>query len=360
MPAKPLIADFLASPADAGAFSNNASAELLLRQALKAHLLSRVAELGLERALTCPERMQKHLDSALQYCEANHSSVRWEIRQVLESLSSKGIPVCLLKGSAYVLGNAAAASGRVFSDIDILVPRERLDETQRTLLTSGWMYTKFDPYDQKYYREWMHELPPMRHVERGTELDVHHTIVPPTANIHLDAAKIWEGVIEVEGFSGLYLPSGLDMLLHSAVHLFNDGEFENGLRDLSDIDLLIREYSKEIDFWERLLARAIELDLRQPLFHALRYASQLLQTPVPGHVLSEIKSWGPGPVKQPLMDALFLRGLVPDHPTCNDRWSGAARWLLYVRSHWLRMPPLLLLRHLTRKAVRHWKGEGAG
>lgn len=32
--------------------------------------------------------------------------------------------------------------------------------------------------------------------------------------------------------------------------------------------------------------------------------------------------------------------------------SGFALWLLYVRAHWLRMPPHLLTVHLTRKAWR--------
>jgi hypothetical protein len=34
--------------------------------------------------------------------------------------------------------------------------------------------------------------------------------------------------------------------------------------------------------------------------------------------------------------------------------AGIARWCLYVRSHWLRMPPILLARHLTRKAFKRW------
>jgi hypothetical protein len=37
-----------------------------------------------------------------------------------------------------------------------------------------------------------------------------------------------------------------------------------------------------------------------------------------------------------------------------SRLSGMARWALYVRSHWLRMPPLLLMQHLTRKVLRRW------
>ena len=32
------------------------------------------------------------------------------------------------------------------------------------------------------------------------------------------------------------------------------------------------------------------------------------------------------------------------------RWTGLARWLLYVRSHYLRMPLSLVVPHLVRKA----------
>lgn len=358
MPTKPLITAFLAVPNQTHAFSNNASAELLLRQARRANLLSRLALLSHESGIGQEhERLKRHLQSANLFCEANHRSVRWEVKQVLSILSGKEIPVCLLKGSAYVLGENAAARGRTFSDIDIMVPSQRLEETQRILLTSGWMFTKFDRYDQKYYRKWMHELPPMRHMERGTDLDVHHTIVPPTANIDLDIEKIWAEATEVEGLPGLYIPSTLDMVLHSAVHLFNDGEFENGLRDLSDMDLLIKEFSGERRFWERLLVRAEDLDLRIPLFYAVRYCAMLLETPVPERVLEQLRDWGPGAAKQSIMDAMFIRGLAPDHPTCSDQWSEFARWALYVRSHWLRMPPLLLVQHLTRKGFRRWKGE---
>ena len=38
------------------------------------------------------------------------------------------------------------------------------------------------------------------------------------------------------------------------------------------------------------------------------------------------------------------------HPTCDTPAVDTARWLLYVRSHLLRMPPQLALPHLARKA----------
>ena len=50
------------------------------------------------------------------------------------------------------------------------------------------------------------------------------------------------------------------------------------------------------------------------------------------------------------MDALFLRTLQPN-PAGNGL-SSLARGSLYIRAHWLRMPPLLLAQHLAVKALR--------
>ena len=52
----------------------------------------------------------------------------------------------------------------------------------------------------------------------------------------------------------------------------------------------------------------------------------------------------------PLMDALFLRTLLPQHPSWVDGLSPLARGALYLRGNWLRMPPLMLARHLFHKA----------
>ena len=51
------------------------------------------------------------------------------------------------------------------------------------------------------------------------------------------------------------------------------------------------------------------------------------------------------------MHLLFLKGLTSVHPTCSSRVASIARWMLYVRAHYLRMPLHLLLPHLLRKAL---------
>jgi hypothetical protein len=49
------------------------------------------------------------------------------------------------------------------------------------------------------------------------------------------------------------------------------------------------------------------------------------------------------------MAELLRLALQPQHPSCDTRRSDLARWLLYVRSHYLRMPWYLVIPHLARK-----------
>jgi hypothetical protein len=53
-----------------------------------------------------------------------------------------------------------------------------------------------------------------------------------------------------------------------------------------------------------------------------------------------------------LMDAIWRRALLCPHPGSGLTGTATALFALYVRGHWLRMPPLLLARHLTIKAFR--------
>ena len=53
-----------------------------------------------------------------------------------------------------------------------------------------------------------------------------------------------------------------------------------------------------------------------------------------------------------VMDALYDRALQPVAPRDAGSLTLLARRALYVRAHWLRMPPLLLARHLAVKALR--------
>jgi len=328
--------------------------DLLVRQARQADLLAHLCLLLDAQGLLgrVPELPFRHLDSARSYAQAQHRVVRWEVRCLRRALVPIGVSVILLKGAAYVMAGLPPGHGRLFNDIDILVPRERLEETEQALLVQGWMTTHLNAYDQRYYRRWMHELPPLRHIRRRTVLDVHHNILPETARLHPSPEKLIAAAQSFSGDPEVRILAPADMVLHSATHLFHDGELEHGLRDLVDLDALLRDFGRDERFWKGLMPRARELDLLRPLYYALRYTQRILATPVPDAVQQDIRAGCPGVGLKPVMDALFNRALMVDHPSCTLPLTGVARWLLYIRAHYLRMPLYLLVPHLLRKAFR--------
>ncbi len=328
--------------------------EALVCQARRANLLPRVAmaldELGLLHRV--PAAPRAHLIAARTLAQAQADAVRREVAYIDRALAAMGVPIVLLKGAAYLLAGLPVARGRMFSDIDILVPRTALSRAEATLMRSGWASIKTTPYDQRYYRQWMHELPPLRHVSRQTTLDVHHAILPATARLKPDSAKLLAASRPLAGEPRLRVLAPVDMVLHSATHLFCNEEVGNGLRDLADLDSLLRDFAQEAGFWPGLTTRAAELDLTRPLYYALRYAVRILGTPVPARVLRAAEIGRPPSLLRGLMDALFLRTLYPGHAGESHGLASLARGSLYLRAHWLRMPPLLLACHLVTKAVR--------
>jgi len=327
--------------------------DLLLRQAQAADVVAKLwyhlAEKGLLDHI--PPQALVHLESARVLAAGHKQSVRWEINRISRAFGSVELPVILLKGAAYMMADLPFASGRIFSDIDLLVEQTRLESAERVLLLGGWLNSHHNAYDQRYYRDWMHELPAFRHMTRKSILDVHHTILPLTSRSSLDVSKMFSDIVPLASNPKLFTLSPIDMVLHSAAHLFHEGEFEHGFRGLMDLDGLLRHFSIEVeDFWSTLISRASELDLNKPLYYALRYTELILGTPVPDNALSEIADSVPKGFSAKLMDPLFLRALQPNHQSCDRFGSGLARWLLFIRSHYIKMPLQLLIPHLLRKA----------
>lgn len=326
----------------------------LLSIAREKNLLSRLAHsLSAQRlAGNIPDRVEAHLLSAQNLATHQHQGVIWETRHIADALAPLGIPVVLLKGAAYVLSELPAAKGRLFGDIDILVPKNTLNAVEAALMKHGWTSTGIDPYDQRYYRKWMHELPPMTHRIRATSIDVHHNILPETAKYNLNICTLLQSATQLPG-SGFYVLSPCDLVIHSATHLFHDGDFHNGLRDLHDLSLLINHFAIEQEnYWHRLQARAMEIGLEKPVFFAVRYARILLRLSCPAKIENELQRAAKvGALRLHILDRAFLSVIGGTSQTGGQSLRNMAALLLYIRAHMLRMPPLLLAQHLVRKAI---------
>jgi hypothetical protein len=329
-----------------------ATLDTLVRQARRTNLLAKLAWRldGSGLLDQVPAAPRAHFVAARIFADKHRRDVHFEIR-CLERALVAFPKIVLLKGAAYAASDLPAARGRVFSDIDLMVPKERIAEAETALRNHGWTSRTVNAYDDRYYRTWMHQIPPLSHFRRDTVIDVHHTIVPETARTPVSADKLFDAAITVPNSPNMHVLAPADMVLHSAVHLFDGGEFDIGPRDLSDLHDLLTYFGAQAGFWETLWRRAQETGLTRSLFLAVHFTRDLLGTEVPASLLGDLDSYRRAHPGLGILVSLMARGVQPPHRSAMGGMTGLARWLLYVRGHYQRMPLRLLIPHLVRKAV---------
>jgi hypothetical protein len=192
----------------------------------------------------------------------------------------------------------------------------------------------------------------MRYPGHALEVDLHHAILPPISRVKADPALLFEQARAVPGMRFRVLAPE-DQVLHACVHVFVDSDLADRLRDIVDLDGLLREFARAPGFWDRLCARAAELGLGRSLWYGLRYTSRIMATPVPDVAWSQRAAHVPSARVARLMDWLVV-GATPPLPTDGPPAMAArlARWLGSIRYFWLRMPLPILLRHAAVKGIR--------
>jgi hypothetical protein len=332
--------------------------DIVLRQARLARVEGRLADEVAANGVweTVPPKARDALANAKALCQTNRHQLEWEVTWIERALRDLDIDVVLLKGAAYAAADLPPARARLSSDVDILVPRQAIPAVEAALLAAGWEHASLDTYDQRYYRQWMHELPPLRHRDRGTVVDVHHTILPLSGRLRPDPALLTRGTRRTrhQRFTVFAPPI---MALHAMAHLVQDGDLRHAIRDVADIHDLLGHFAHEPGFWPALVTQARDLELTRPLFYGLRLAQRMMGTEVPADVVAAVDDAAPPRPLLAMMDWAAPLVLFPAYPARPSRRVRLARLALYMRSHWLRMPPLLLARHLGRKAWHRVVGD---
>jgi len=318
---------------------------------------------GLHARLACanednpkvPECVQRHLVSARRIAAYRAQLVRAELFH-LAPMCTPAFPVLVIKGGAYLLQQRRMARGRFAADVDLLVPANQLQTMEARLRAAGWGAAKLSPYDERYYRDWSHETPPMRYPGRSLEVDLHHALTPVTGTLAFDPSRLFDRSESIPGTPFRAL-SREDQVLHACLHCFHDGDLALRVREVVDIDGLVREFAVAPHFWDKLVARAHELSLTRPLWYGLYFAEAWLECPVPDTVIANLPA--PPALAQKLMAALVPLAMLPSHldgpPPIRVR---LARKALLARYHLMRMPMHLLIPHLARKSMLRLRAQG--
>lgn len=325
--------------------------EQVLRLARRLRLLARLGEAlaaaGLADAPPPPARRLLLAEQRLSGFRM--ASLRWTAERVGLALHDAPYPRVLLKGAAYAAQGLGIGAGRLPSDLDILVPKAHVADAQARLKHLGWQEVPLDAHDQHYYHAWSHEVPPMHHTAFTMELDLHHTITPPLSRHAVDAQWLLAR-LQPSHWPGWQVLHPIDQILHSAAHLFHDAEPRERVRDLVDLDALLRLQAGQADFWPGLAQRAGQLNFNEALALALHFCHHWLDTPVPPEVLTRATQAGLGRGKRhwlvPMMHALLEPAPIERLPLRRQRLAAQGQLLRY---HLHRLPLRLLVPHLWHK-----------
>lgn len=303
-----------------------------------------------------PVKVKLHMENCQRTFQRQSINVHRELLEISNVFVKKGITASVLKGAAYVSDNISCQHGRIFSDIDILVEVENLQKAEFALMTQGWIHCKETDYDKRYYREWMHEIQPMIHNVRHTVVDLHHNILPRTNSQFFDANLL---CFESSRYPNLQTLSPVDKYIHSAVHLFTEGEFSHPIRDITDLIMLfdnIKERDSELvntqSVVNAVLTRAENLGLESYINFSLYFVLVNGQSDEKQNIAKVIES----SICRSNISRLFS---LPSYKLIFNSDNTKAisvkhklslTWL-YLRSHLIKMPLRVLVPHLVRKFI---------
>ncbi|MGR5237697.1 nucleotidyltransferase family protein [Vibrio alfacsensis] len=308
---------------------------------------------GLWSAL--PNKFCQQLNSATLFYDNQRRKLAIETNEISRALAPLNISWIYLKGSAYNLNNMSNFSGRMMSDIDVLVQEEDLPQVEAALKSHGWMPAPVNSYDEKFYRSWSQEIPPLRHIYRQVELDVHFNILPKTLKESINNKHLFEQSLPFSDDPNQKVLTPHAMLAHSAIHLFYESEYTKGLRDLYDITLLINHYSAEVSFWDNLIELHNSIGNESSLYLALRYSNKIYRTQIPTKVVEHYAQFKPNLLYLSVLDFCFLNIFTRTFPPHRKTGYGFAETVLYLRGHLKRMPLRLLVPHLSKKYFDKFK-----
>jgi len=330
--------------------------ENIVKQARASHLL---AILGYkiidEQAVKVNPRIWHHFSSAMLVAEQHRYKTDIELKKLDAILQEINLDAFVLKGAAYHIKDLDLAKGRTFSDIDLLFQKDHINTIENKLWFSGYLPAQEDDYDKRYYREWMHEIPPLQHIKSKVVLDIHHNILPVTGKTTVDLHALLANPSKVSGLHAIKTFSDEAMILHSATHLFHEGEFEKGLRDLMDLASLLSDYIKKYQSLDSLIRVAKETNLGVPLFLATRYVEHIFELSILENDKTAIAQFFPSKLKLRILDFCFLNVFTPYHSSFHSKQKILAEFILLSRSHLLKMPLRLLIPHLLKKSFKSVK-----
>ncbi len=164
-----------------------------------------------------------------------------ELERILPGITWDACRPVVLKGAALAPGYYARPEERWFLDLDILVPRNMVEEVCRRLETMG--YTPFSAHrDPLYYDR--HHLHRIMMGPQGSCVEVHWDLTLPASIYKFDLPGVFNRAKPMAlGRQTMLTAAPVDQILHSVYQHIADGFVD--LKRVMDMSLLLRGLSDD-------------------------------------------------------------------------------------------------------------------
>ena len=263
--------------------------ELAIRNYLVAALYRRLSLLQLEEI---PTNILYRLKTLFLLNLKRNTILEKEALRLISSCFKKGnIAAVPLKGpllGRYLYDDLAVR--QVASDLDFLVPREKLKEATEALERNGCLpsFDKNNTSVLKFYLTYYRQLVFKKEIKKGLSLkiELHFDLGDEFTYAPLD--DFWPSLTEVTlGTNNVWMPSKENLLIYLSLQAISINEFIE-LRYLYDIHSLASKFKNELN-WGEIASKIRDDRYKGFMFFALTLSQKCFHTEIPSDFLRKIK-----------------------------------------------------------------------
>jgi hypothetical protein len=196
-----------------------------------------------------PDDLRIYFEAMLASNTNRNQTFLRELGCIVGDLNSVGVEPCLLKGATRLIdGLYPDLCWRFMSDLDLLVPKARLEDCNRALMKTG-----YQPFETAHSAT--HHSPALWHPEREAVVELHWQVRPRPYHSLLPTHDVLARSSSITGSFGrlqLLHPDDQATLVIAHAQIF-DGYFFYGILRLADLIEIERLSAKYTLDWPRIL-----------------------------------------------------------------------------------------------------------
>jgi len=227
------------------------------------------------------DQLPEHWLESYAVVDRRISSYMKELDRVAKLLSNLNIPLVALKNSGITRGLYPYYGACPMGDMDVLVKKEDYSDAKRLLIDDGYIFGNRNFMEKAFYKKlsggeplWFELL--VRSVDGRW--------ISPDQEPGTD--ELIESSVAINGSDVRILSPEHNLLqvcLHTAKHSFVRAP---GFRLHTDVDRIVHETDLDWILFKEMVS---DLQVKTAAFFSLALASDLLGTPIPEHVMIQIK-----------------------------------------------------------------------